>query len=63
MSEWQDISTAPKQRTRVLVCTAGHPKSTRESYYGDRAKRWIANLYFPQPTHWMPLPAPPSLHV
>lgn len=65
MSEWKTIETAPKDGTDVLIAgpefgkgpafylaVAGfHHDYWREEEYGD-------NYY--QPTHWMPLPAPPD---
>lgn len=68
---WQDISTAPKDGTRILV--AGSP-------YGPAVKiaEWGSGPYLGRvkgykqcwtdqpgheifPTHWMHLPAPPAL--
>lgn len=58
MSEWQPIETAPKDETRVLLGRAGVP-SLHTAFW--RGGVWhCGNLsYFNNPTHWMPLPAPP----
>jgi uncharacterized protein DUF551 len=63
---WQPISTAPKDGTRVLVCKpikTGSPKK-----YGIYISRWNGlywaavnpAIYQNGPTHWMPLPLPPT---
>jgi hypothetical protein len=58
MTEWQDISTAPKDDTEVLVfCEDGG------ILIGCFAGIWwIEQTYYEErkPTHWMPLPAPPK---
>lgn len=72
MSEWQPIETAPKDGTVVLLFV---PESTDTDgvrvgffsywaaygdWYGDEsASHSLSNLYG-KPTHWMPLPAPPT---
>lgn len=69
MADWQDISTAPLDGTDILVCVT-HNLSADEwetiqwvdwrvpglvwPIYADRV-----DIPFP-PTHWMPLPSPPS---
>lgn len=67
MSEWRDISTAPKDEEVLLF----------ESVNGDFATWWVGRWYWPDhdepywtdtfdlkragnPSHWQPLPAPPS---
>lgn len=64
MTEWRDISTAPKDGTLVLLwCASGIEPSLakfvsgqwRNNYYGSREPHW----YYSDPTHWHPLPAPP----
>lgn len=75
--QWQDISTAPKDGTQILLCKRtkdGKPldifaqcaawwSDENGSGQGD----WVVycslvtepRLFF-EPTHWMPLPAPPA---
>lgn len=72
---WQPIKTAPKDGTAVLLCLWGseypareptHPEMIVASY--DEATPdfpWLtldgANGYHADaPTHWMPLPDPPT---
>ena len=61
--EWQDIATAPKDGTRFLAYQKGDP--IQECWWCEDFPEWTGwqNDYDsePAPTHWMPLPAPPSL--
>lgn len=68
MSEWRPIETAPRDGTAIL---AAKPNRIGVVLYPIRARdqdgRWQAYFgdgdwrsYDPQPTHWMPLPAPPE---
>lgn len=73
MSEWQPIETAPKDETEILVY--GEETRTIAGWgmiyspYGDaRRKGWRCEATPDieghasdgiEPTHWMPLPAPP----
>lgn len=63
MSEWQPIETAPRfgrllVRTPEIgtcVASAGWLNETPEEI------RWeVVNDIYVNPTHWMPLPSPPS---
>jgi len=75
MSEWRTIDTAPKDGTRVLVCTNGQ---IAIAWWNERPNVWNEPAvpcwtefepedYFYAvhltdefaPTHWMPLPEPP----
>jgi hypothetical protein len=71
---WQDISTAPKDGTRILLWCAApmlptvgwwEPQASRSKprpfWCSERA--WLFGNSWAresQPTHWMPLPAPPE---
>ncbi len=54
---WRPIATAPKDGTRILV--AWPNGAVQESYFAQRSNRWNDNAPT-APTHWMPLPVPPS---
>ena len=72
LGAWQPIETAPQDGTDVLVCRT-YPHSCAEyavaHNYGD-GSGWrdmgdigLAGMTVDddnQPTHWMPLPAPPQ---
>jgi hypothetical protein len=67
---WQPIETAPRDGTRVL-CFGEGPYGDLECYtavFSAHSRSWHADPneateYLPEkctPTHWMPLPAPPT---
>ncbi len=71
LSEWQPISTAPKDGRRVMLTCAGYKGAINRQFAmpddfqnivhlarfaGDHWDPFIPNEW----THWMPLPAPPS---
>ncbi len=68
MTEWQPIETAPKDGTNVLVIVVEHPESHCVLRHQDG--QWLNDEFFDvisgeqviwyEPTHWMPLPDPPS---
>lgn len=67
--DWQPIETAPKDGSKVILAWGG--KSVVGSYLDNSKKRFawqgwtpMCNQPFPQgaPTHWMPLPPPPTLN-
>jgi hypothetical protein len=75
MSEWQDISTAPRDGTQIIGY--GPIRETHyfreDRYWGKRvteprvrqtymvAGLWQTNGFGSMmPTHWMPLPSPPE---
>ncbi len=69
MTQWQDISTAP--RGKQVVCGHAekkwirfgitHPSMGPLWYYSGTSERnqW-SQTAGDEPTHWMPLPAPPQ---
>lgn len=64
LEEWQPIETAPKDGTKVLffwpdggVSLGDANKLRKAPKYYDRSEPWKS------PTHWMPLPKPPSLQA
>lgn len=69
MGEWQPIETAPKDGTRVLaVCAVAQYPKCNITWVDDGTwmfapkpdKFLAAGLHGWWPTHWMPLPSPPS---
>ena len=69
--KWQPIETAPKDGTWFLGYTPRkiHGRKTSENgsiisyrYWSDGSPPyWFSNMNgWPQPTHWMPLPEPPT---
>lgn len=61
---WQQIETAPKNGTGVLVyCPKSLTVPVTGGYWDAECKCWIAGGYMQKalpPTHWMPLPAAPK---
>jgi hypothetical protein len=57
---WQPIETAPKDGTPILC---GFPDNfhAQHGHFDDNTGKWgqLISFYY-QPTHWMPLPAPPE---
>ena len=68
MMEWQDISTAPKDGTRILLAKiVGHPSHptalwwAAAGHWSIRFDNWndgVEPAGLAGPTHWMPLPTP-----
>lgn len=65
MSEWQPIESAPKDGTLVL-CAAGalmascmYRSHMTPNWVLPGQNGWIWPFGKEDPTHWMPLPAPP----
>lgn len=61
MSEWQKIETAPIDGTEVLVYVPRRLGALIGTAYNTTGAQWWGrNLGDLKPTHWMPLPEPPS---
>lgn len=65
--EWQPIETAPDDRW-VLVAEAPYEPGPYDAYAAHRHPDgyWMANcgqpvVQSPEPTHWRPLPEPPTI--
>ncbi|MGB6230739.1 MAG: hypothetical protein WBF53_11515 [Litorimonas sp.] len=73
--EWRPIETAPKDGTRILTCRPGAVPAVSfwqthfgESRFGEDPETFMEQAHFEeywqacdyQPTHWRPLPQPPS---
>ena len=61
MSEWQDISTAPKDGSEVLLYRGDWAGRVAVCYWCKVNEEWQTGLFSPflSATHWQPLPAPP----
>jgi len=57
-AEWKPIETAPKDK-KILVYGSGHVYLCRLNEYRECLIIGGFGSYHP-PTHWMPLPEPPS---
>lgn len=57
--EWQPIETAPRDGTSVLLLgrSGRHADGVIEP---NGNGEWVWPYVMAEPTHWMPLPAPPS---
>lgn len=66
MSEWMDISTAPKDGTPMLFCNWCGSQDTlpiTSGFWSRVAEEWYSEISAQRirPTHWMPLPPPPVM--
>lgn len=64
-NKWQPIETAPKDGTEVLVTKPGYTMAVAGFDYGewrDAGDMGWGGYCDVEPTHWMPLPNPPSEH-
>jgi hypothetical protein len=68
-SGWQPIATAPKDGTMVMIYDQGDPTPIAVAYWTTSVwvdgGAWVqeehrSDTYTFNPTHWMPLPTPPS---
>lgn len=65
MSEWMPIETAPKDGTRILISSPTDGVLSSHFDGGNwQGRPWrpvrSAEYEASKPTHWMPLPAPPT---
>lgn len=74
MSEWQSISTAPKDGTTVILWAPGVSRPMLGHFMDEERRqfgkvvsvmqKWVWNaaipVTLPEPTHWMPVPAAPG---
>jgi hypothetical protein len=70
--QWQDISTAPKDGRRIMVVVRGKVQFAHWETQKQNAKPrpfWVHSLHMGErynrehePTHWQPLPEPPTSH-
>lgn len=62
MPAWQPISTAPKDGTEVLLFGPKYDGGTYQDVCGFYHRRWpvVWMEGFGEPSHWMPLPEPPT---
>jgi hypothetical protein len=60
-AEWQPISTAPKDGTRIMLWLDG-PIRAPKAVFGRLDKGgWVTEgSGLAKPTHWMPVPEPPK---
>lgn len=60
---WQDISTAPRDGTWILITNTsnwgGKYRKVREARWNKRDSSWGPFTTSNSITHWMPLPPPP----
>jgi hypothetical protein len=60
MSEWQPIETAPKDGTTVILFCDRYASPDVADVGSYEQGQWVMNGSGWEPTHWMPLPNPPS---
>ena len=63
--KWQPIETAPKDGTEFLATKKGwrYPHSAYWNESRQSFENPFCDYYMDQPSHWMPLPAPPTKEV
>ena len=62
MSEWHKINSAPRDGSRILVYNPAVGVYSSNFEEGEFPLRYwdYEGIWFPKPTHWMPLPASPQ---
>lgn len=56
---WQPIDTAPRSTGQILTFRNYGGSWFQTSFWSQRHSSWVGWPVNVQPTHWMPLPAPP----
>jgi hypothetical protein len=62
LGAWQPIATAPRDGTGILLWQPGIDEPHVGRWSRPPYQEWWGDAWAPpgcQPTHWMPLPAPP----
>jgi hypothetical protein len=57
MSEWQPISTAPKDESKILTFAPEY--GILINRWSAKHREWYTSPPAHEPTHWMPLPEAP----
>lgn len=60
MTDWQDISTAPKDGTRVIMWGPGWDGPQTHQWATPARAREEMKYWTDPPTHWVALPEPPK---
>jgi hypothetical protein len=60
--QWQPIETAPTDGTEIIIIPYGDVRDLQVSWFIRSDNRWANWDYSRDPTHWMPLPKPPTVH-
>lgn len=55
--QWQDISSAPKDGTPILISES---RGIFTAYWSEGHEFWVGIVTYLRPTHWLPLPPPPT---
>lgn len=66
MADWQPIETAPRDGTEFIACWQpegyDYQLVNADTYWWGRGECFISHEAGRiEPTHWMPLPAPPKV--
>jgi hypothetical protein len=59
MTQWQDISTAPKDGSTYLILRCERPKHTCIGVWHEDRWKPIHSVHDVYATYWMPIPSPP----
>jgi hypothetical protein len=60
-AEWRDIATAPKSGVWIIALTARGEVVPVRWGVSWNDQHWANGCVVYNPTHWMPLPAPPAI--